>query len=141
MAFRRDVWRFTYFPFHFQSLSLDLFHLTFSFSLLLSSSPFPPFLCLSLSLFFFLGLKQQQKNISVCLLRCTLFFNNDELYTSIFPSKHTKHFTCIIFLVIATIPSSFKRLQQLQNDTTVFGKYGSIEEYELYQGESAAKKK
>lgn len=103
------------FSFHFQS-SWYLFHLTFS--LLLSFSPFPPFLCLSLSLFFFLGVKQQQKNIYMCLLRRTFFLNNDEfIHPFSLQSKQKISFALFFWLLPqCSHPlkgySNFRKIQQ-----------------------------
>lgn len=59
-------------------ISLVFISFNFLFLFVIVFFSFPLFLCLSLSLFFFLGVKQQQKNIYMCLLRCTIFLNNDE---------------------------------------------------------------
>lgn len=107
------------FFFHFLPPSWNLFHLTFSFSFVIVFLSFSPFLCLSLSLLF-LGLKQPQKNIFTCLLRCAFSWN--EFYTSFFLSKHRKHFICTVFFFVCLFFSYCHslKIETNSNSTTAF---------------------
>lgn len=100
------------------------FNFLFLFVIVFFSFP-PFFLCLSLSLFFFLGLKQQQKNNSMCLLRCTSFFFIIMMsYIHPFFLQSIQNISLAqIFLLLPQCSHPLKDSSSFKKDTTTFGKY------------------